>query len=80
MLFVIGVDEMSWDDLYDENYYWFVVSDVVEYWNKVCVLVCDLIDKLEFMMFIDWESFMWFIVMGIEYECIYLEILLVLIC
>lgn len=45
----------------------------------MCILVCDLIDIMFFSMFIDWESLMWFVVMGIEYECIYLEILFVLI-
>ena len=72
-LFAIGVDEMSWDDLNDENYHWPAVSDVAEYRNKVRALVCDLIDKLEFTMPIDWESPMWPIVMGIEHERIHLE-------
>ena len=64
---------MSWDDLHDENYHWPAVSDVAEYRNKVRALVCDLIDKLEFTMPIDWESPMWPIVMGIEHERIHLE-------
>lgn len=28
LLFVIGVDEMSWDDFNDENYDWLKVEEV----------------------------------------------------
>ena len=72
-LFAIGVDEMSWDDLNDENYDWPNVEEVRQYRNQVRTLVCDLIDTMSFSMPIDWESPMWPVVMGIEHERIHLE-------
>ena len=72
-LFAIGVDEMSWDDLNDENYDWPKVEEVRQYRNQVRTLVCDLIDTMSFIMPIDWESPMWPVVMGIEHERIHLE-------
>lgn len=72
-LFAIGVDEMSWDDLNDDNYDWPQVEEVRQYRNQVRTLVCDLIDTMAFSMPIDWESPMWPVVMGIEHERIHLE-------
>jgi 5-histidylcysteine sulfoxide synthase/putative 4-mercaptohistidine N1-methyltranferase len=72
-LFAIGVDEMSWDDLNDNNYDWPTVDEVRAYRDQVRTLMCDLIDTINFSMPIDWESPMWPIVMGIEHERIHLE-------
>ena len=72
-LFAIGVDEMSWDDLNDNNYDWPTVDEVRAYRDQVRTLMCDLIDTINFTMPIDWESPMWPIVMGIEHERIHLE-------
>jgi 5-histidylcysteine sulfoxide synthase/putative 4-mercaptohistidine N1-methyltranferase len=72
-LFAIGVDEMSWDDLNDDNYDWPSVEAVRTYRNQVRTLVCDLIDTLSFSMPIHWESPMWPVIMGIEHERIHLE-------
>ncbi len=72
-LFAIGVDEMSWDDLNDENYDWPTVDEVRRYRDQVRTLMCDLIDTLSFSMPIDWENPMWPIIMGIEHERIHLE-------
>ena len=72
-LFAIGVDEMSWDDLNDNNYDWPTVDEVRSYRDQVRTLMCDLIDTISFSMPIDWESPMWPIVMGIEHERIHLE-------
>ena len=72
-LFAIGVDEMSWDDLNDDNYDWPSVEAVRTYRSQVRTLVCDLIDTLSFSMPIDWESPMWPVIMGIEHERIHLE-------
>tara|TARA_B100000519_G_C14186590_1_gene411038 strand:+ start:167 stop:433 length:267 start_codon:yes stop_codon:yes gene_type:complete len=52
-LFAIGVDEMSWDDLNDDNYDWPQVEEVRQYRNQVRTLVCDLIDTMAFSMPID---------------------------
>lgn len=72
-LFAIGVDEMSWDDLNDENYDWPSVDEVRRYRQQVRILVCDLIDTLSFSLPIDWENPMWPVIMGIEHERIHLE-------
>ena len=72
-LFAIGVDEMSWDDLNDENYDWPSVESVKQYRNQVRTLVTDLIDTLSFSMPIDWDNPMWPVIMGIEHERIHLE-------
>jgi 5-histidylcysteine sulfoxide synthase/putative 4-mercaptohistidine N1-methyltranferase len=72
-LFAIGVDEMSWDDLNDENYDWPKVEEVRQYRNQVRTLVTDLIDTMPFSMPIDWENPMWPVIMGIEHERIHLE-------
>jgi len=72
-LFAIGVDEMSWDDLNDENYEWPQVSEVMEYRQQVREAVLTLIDTIDLSLPIDWNSKMWPIIMGIEHERIHLE-------
>ncbi|MBD3584425.1 5-histidylcysteine sulfoxide synthase [Salinimonas sp. HHU 13199] len=72
-LFAVGVDEMSWDDLNDENYHWPTVDEVRTYRQAVRQLVTDLIKTQSFTMPIDWDSPMWPILMGIEHERIHLE-------
>src|SRR5210317_356035 len=49
-MFAIGVDEMSWDDLNDENYDWPTVDETRQYRNKVCAAVNELIDSASFTM------------------------------
>lgn len=72
-LFAVGVDEMSWDDLNQENYNWPAVEAVREYRQTVRQLVSDLIKTMPFTMPIDWQSPMWPVIMGIEHERIHLE-------
>lgn len=72
-LFAVGVDEMSWDDLNDDNYDWPCVDAVSDYRTQVRKVVGDLINTQSFSMPIDWESPMWPILMGIEHERIHLE-------
>lgn len=72
-IFAIGVDEMSWDDLNENNYKWPSVSEAKNYRNLVKQKVLDVIDHLEFTMPIDWNSPMWTVMMGIEHERIHLE-------
>ena len=38
-IFAIGVDEMSWDDLNQDNYTWPTVAEVWEYRNQVKTVV-----------------------------------------
>jgi 5-histidylcysteine sulfoxide synthase/putative 4-mercaptohistidine N1-methyltranferase len=72
-LMAIGVDEMSWDDLDDENYEWPTVDEVRAYRDQVRELVNNLIDELPIEIPIKWEDPFWIIMMGIEHEKIHLE-------
>ncbi|WP_419764922.1 MAG: 5-histidylcysteine sulfoxide synthase [Arcobacter sp.] len=72
-LFAIGVDEMSWDDLNDENYEWPSYEETKAYRDEVKTLVLELIDTIEFSIPINWNSPMWVILMGIEHENIHIE-------
>lgn len=72
-IFAIGVDEMSWDDLNDENYIWPTFEQSKAYRDEVKQIVLDLIDSIPFTMPINWESPMWVILMGIEHENIHIE-------
>lgn len=72
-MMAIGVDEMSWDDLNDDNYNWPSVQAVQNYRNHVKQLVLNLIDNLELNLPIQWQDPFWIILMGIEHERIHLE-------
>ena len=45
-MFAIGVDEMSWDDLNEENYNWPTVDEVRAYRQEVRQLVSNVIREL----------------------------------
>jgi len=72
-MFAIGVDEMSWDDLNDENYDWPTVAEVKAYRDQVRQRVNDAIETLPLTMPIDWDNPFWAIMMGIEHQRIHLE-------
>jgi len=72
-MFAIGVDEMSWDDLNEENYAWPRVADVKAYRDQVRALVDEVIERLPLSLPIDWQSPWWAIMMGIEHSRIHLE-------
>lgn len=72
-MFAIGVDEMSWDDLNEQNYDWPTVKETREYRERVKEVVVDFIKTTPFTLPIEWESPMWIILMGIEHERIHLE-------
>lgn len=69
----IGVDEMSWDDLDDTHYDWPTADEVRAYRQEVKQAVNDLIDRVDFVMPITWQSPLWPVLMGIEHERIHLE-------
>jgi len=69
----IGVDEMSWDDLDEENYNWPTPQTVKEYRDRVRGLVDEFIDTAPLTLPIKWEDPMWIVLMGIEHERIHLE-------
>lgn len=72
-MFAIGVDEMSWDDLNEDNYDWPSVEAVYDYRNKVRKIVDELIANLPLEIPVKWEDPFWIILMGIEHERIHLE-------
>jgi 5-histidylcysteine sulfoxide synthase/putative 4-mercaptohistidine N1-methyltranferase len=72
-MFAIGVDEMSWDDLNEENYDWPTVDQVRDYRREVRDFVTKVIRELPLTLPITWESPFWVIMMGIEHQRIHLE-------
>ena len=72
-MFAIGVDEMSWDDLDDDNYDWPGVAEVKAYRDQVHALVDRVIETLPLSLPIDWPTPFWAIMMGIEHSRIHLE-------
>lgn len=72
-MFAIGVDEMSWDDLDEQNYNWPSVDEVRSYRDEVRQFVTEKIQTMELDIPITWESPFWVIMMGIEHQRIHLE-------
>ena len=72
-IFAIGVDEMSWDDLNEENYDWPTVAEVREYRKTVKAEISKLIKALPLELPITWENAFWPIIMGIEHQNIHIE-------
>jgi 5-histidylcysteine sulfoxide synthase/putative 4-mercaptohistidine N1-methyltranferase len=72
-IFAVGVDEMSWDDLDENNYDWPSVADTKRYRDAVKNSINELIDTMDLALPITWESPFWAILMGIEHERIHLE-------
>ena len=75
----IGVDEMSWDDLNENNYEWPTPAEVKAHRDKTRDLIDRFIKTCDFTMPISWDNPMWVIMMGIEHERIHLETTSVLI-
>jgi len=72
-MFAIGVDEMSWDDLNEENYNWPKVDEVRTYREEVKSKILDLIENTALELPINWENKFWPIIMGIEHQNIHIE-------
>lgn len=72
-MLAIGVDEMSWDDLDNQNYNWPSVVNLRQYRDKVREEVLGIIDTMTLSLPIGWDSPAWVILMGIEHERIHLE-------
>lgn len=81
-VFAVGVDEMSWDDLLEENYDWTGLDDqgrvdylarVQKYRDQVKDLVLDFIDKTELYLPITQKDIWWILIMGQEHEKIHFE-------
>lgn len=78
----VGVDEMSWDDLLEDNYDWSNLNQqgleeflkkVKEYRKWVKKLILKKIDEIQITNPISQGSFGWVLMMGIEHEKIHLE-------
>ena len=72
-MFAVGVDEMGWDDVNEQNYDWPTPAEVKTYRAKVRAVVDTLISELPLNLPINWDSPWWPILMGIEHERIHLE-------
>ncbi len=72
-IFAIGVDEMSWDDLNEDNYNWPSVAEVRQYREVVKKRIIQLIEDLPLELPIDWNNSFWPIIMGIEHQNIHIE-------
>lgn len=72
-LLAIGVDEMSWDDLSEEQMEWPSVSTIKEYRYEAQKKILQYIDDVEFSLPVNWESPLWPILMGIEHQRIHIE-------
>ena len=72
-MLAVGVDEMSWDDLNDDNYDWPTPAEVKAHRDQTREIVDQFIRDCDFTMPIDWQSPMWIVLMGIEHERIHLE-------
>lgn len=72
-MFAIGVDEMSWDDLNQDNYDWPTVAEVMAYRQNVREEVDQIIRSLPLSIPITWDSAFWAVMMGIEHQRIHLE-------
>jgi len=69
----IGVDEMSWDDLNDNNYPWPTRDQVKDYRDKTRAIVDRFIRTCDVQLPVGWDDPLWMIMMGIEHERIHLE-------
>ena len=72
-ILAIGVDEMSWDDLNDENYEWPTPEQVKQHRDATRDIVDRFIRECDFSLPIGWDSPLWIILMGVEHERIHLE-------
>ena len=72
-MLAVGVDEMSWDDLNDDNYDWPTPAEVKAHRDRTREIVDRFIRTTDFSLPIDWNSPMWIVLMGIEHERIHLE-------
>lgn len=72
-MLAVGVDEMSWDDLNDDNYNWPTPTEVKAHRDKTREIVDKFIRECEFTLPIQWDNPMWIVLMGIEHERIHLE-------
>ncbi len=70
-IFAVGVDEMAWDDLNEQNYQWPSVDEVRRYRKQVKDVVDNLISTLPLSF--GWNDPFWIILMGIEHERIHIE-------
>jgi hypothetical protein len=77
----VGVDEMSWDDILENNYDWTKMTEegrvkflesVREYRQIVRKLVLDILDESPVVQPVTFDSIHWVLMMGIEHEKIHL--------
>ena len=55
-IFAIGVDEMSWDDLDEQNYHWPSIQAVRDYRHEVRALVLKVIEHAPLQLPLNWHN------------------------
>jgi 5-histidylcysteine sulfoxide synthase/putative 4-mercaptohistidine N1-methyltranferase len=70
-LFAIGVDEMRWDDLKNNN--WPTIDKIRAYRKQAYDVVVNCITNMDISVPIKWDDDAWTILMGIEHENIHIE-------
>ena len=77
----VGVDEMSWDDILENNYDWTKMTEdgrvkflksVRDYRQIVRKLVLDILDERPVVQPLAHDSVHWILLMGMEHEKIHL--------
>ena len=85
-IFAVGVDEMSWDDIMEDNYHWNglvghvemseYLNKVKQYRDEVRNFVLSLLEGNPIKQLpIEQHHLQWIILMGIQHESIHKEIL-----
>jgi len=78
----VGVDEMSWDDILEDNYEWTPLTDeekenylwrIKSYRQQVRELILSMLESTPVQHPITQGSFHWVLLMGMEHEKIHLE-------
>ncbi|MFT4552739.1 MAG: 5-histidylcysteine sulfoxide synthase/putative 4-mercaptohistidine N1-methyltransferase [Chlamydiales bacterium] len=72
-LFETGVDEMSWDDMNNDQIDWPTVMEVRAYRKQVYEKICETIKSIHFDLPIDDKSPIWALLMCVEHDRIHLE-------
>jgi len=77
----VGVDEMSWDDILENNYDWTRMTEegrlkflksVKDYRKQIRKLVIDILNESPVVQPVAYDSIHWVLLMGIEHEKIHL--------
>lgn len=72
-ILAVGVDEMSWDDLNEQQYDWPTPQKVKAHRDATRQIIDNFIQDAPCTIPLKWQDPLWLILMGIEHERIHLE-------